>query len=84
MKSTIFCLITTITFALLAGCNNNDTVVGSSTIPPSDSQWVQISNGIPTSEYVYSFAASGSNLFAGTMSNGIFLSKNNNLKTPSY
>ncbi|HEY5125137.1 MAG TPA: T9SS type A sorting domain-containing protein, partial [Ignavibacteria bacterium] len=40
------------------------------------SSWTSVNNGL-TSSYVYSFAVSGANIFAGTDGGGVFLSTNN-------
>jgi photosystem II stability/assembly factor-like uncharacterized protein len=43
----------------------------------SIAQWVQVPNGMGNNRYVYTLAAQGNNLFAGTSSTGVFLSTNN-------
>lgn len=42
----------------------------------SSAQWTAVDSGLPAGTYVYSFAFSGGNIFAGTNS-GVFLSTNN-------
>jgi len=43
----------------------------------TNAQWVQVSNGMGSSKSVHSLAYSGNNIFAGTYSNGVYISTNN-------
>ncbi len=43
----------------------------------ANAQWVQVSNGMGSSNSVHSLAYSGNNIFAGTYSNGVYISTNN-------
>jgi hypothetical protein len=42
-----------------------------------EGQWVQMSSGMGTSQTVNSLASNSNNIFAGTLSNGVYLSTNN-------
>ncbi len=55
-------------FLLLIGCIFTNTI-------PSFAQWIQTTG--PTSSNIKCFAQSGSNLYAGTYQDGVFLSTNN-------
>jgi len=45
----------------------------------ANAQWVQMSNGMGNSKSVMSFTILGNNIFAGTYSNGVYLSTNNGI-----
>ena len=47
------------------------------TIHNCQAQWVQMSNGMGTSQIVYSFTTNGNYIFAGTDGSGVYLSTNN-------
>jgi hypothetical protein len=63
MKKKIFLLI--ISFLIVLNIEN------------CEGQWVQMSNGMGTDKDILSLAVNGNNIFAGTQSNGVFLSTNN-------
>lgn len=44
---------------------------------PANSQWVQISSGIGNDKIVNAFVSSGTSIFAGTSSTGVFITTNN-------
>jgi photosystem II stability/assembly factor-like uncharacterized protein len=41
-----------------------------------NAQWVQINNGLPSNVGITALATYGTNIFAGTLNNGVFLSTN--------
>jgi|WetSurMetagenome_2_1015567.scaffolds.fasta_scaffold27239_3 photosystem II stability/assembly factor-like uncharacterized protein len=52
-------------------------IISSFLIRNSEAQWVQMSNGMGSDQWIHALASIGTNIFAGTDSNGVYLSTNN-------